>query len=965
MSCLCVLEPKMGGAIALVSQATHSIDIQYSTGKLVERDTDWIELGDVRGGSRLLESSDTSVLIRVDSLESLKLDFLEFPQNESEFDSSQPVLQKNRAKLSYQGIYRGQPVVLLQFFPSNPLVLQETITVRISWLEADEVAVESPSYFLRPRARDSIRKRTSKQFDEEMSPRIRLPITATGIYELSVQQVSEAAGVDIESLNPEGLGLEVGGVRIPLELEQNLPGVMSSSDSILFHGYQGNTEYTKTNVYWLDWTGTLPLRIEKRDGTPGDDSPTPMSFPTTSHAEEDSHIWQTMPRGDGLDHWFWGDKITAPGNRRFPVSVPFPAISDESIEIRVALHGLTFSSFNRPDHQSMLSLNGVFLGLHFWDDRRPTIQTQQFSSEILNLIDSEVLIEAPGLPGVVVDQFFVNWIELDYDRQYIAHENRLLFGAPTAGDFTFHIDGFGDEKLDVLDVSVPNQTLRFANYQVAKTERGQSLKFTTFAASDSRFLAQSVALREPVVEVSLDSASNWESPENGADYIIITHEEFESAAKRLASYRESQNMRTATVLIQDVYDEFGHGNFDPQAIRDFLAYAYHEWEKPSPSYVVLMGDAYLDYHDNLKTGSINYVPSQQINTDLIGLTVSDNWYAQVDGEDKIPDVFLGRIPVRLAVEAEQFVDRIIRYESGSSREDWRSRVAFVADDDNPEFEDLSDTLADYLPPSFTASKWYAGQRSEEKQSSGIVNLFESGHGLISYAGHGTIASWGLSGRGEILLTGNIAKNINPRGRWPIVTVANCLNGFFAARHSNPALAETLLTSQHGGAIAVWAPTSLGFPEGHRILMEHFYEQVFTKGETRIGAATTAAQIATFVQDPIWLELSETYVLFGDPAMKIGLSLPPKRPSLTIRPISNDKIELRYATEPGLSYTLFARATLGLEDEWGALPNAPHNSGSYSISIGGAQGARFFRLEVKSMSLSTDAKEKGASVPLSE
>ncbi len=959
LMCMGVLELEGVGDIRLISQTTNSVDIQYSGSKLVDADRDAAE-------SRFLETADSSVLVRVDSLESLKLDILPAIARPNEFsvNSRQLGFQENQAKLAYRGIYRGQPVALVQFFPANTLAVPETIEVRLSWREVGDVAFESLERSSVVRT-DKIRKRAMRQEGAGSQVRIRVPITETGIYEISASRIAETAGVSIENLNPKELGLEVGGLPIPLDLEQNIPEVLSPSDSILFHGYQANTDYTRTNVYWLDWSATVPLMMEKVDGAPADNSPTPAYFPTTIHAEEDLHIWQTMPWGDGVDHWFWGDKITAPGNRKFSVSAPFPVISDDSFEIRVALHGLTFSSLKRPDHQADLSLNGVLLGEHFWDDRWPTIQTQQFSSQILNLMDNEVLVEAPGLPGVVVDQFFVNWIELDYNRQYIAHNNQLRFGVPEDGRFTLNIDGFEDDELDVLNVSSPQQTQRIVNYQIDSNERGESLKFTTVASSDAQFLAQSVTLRKPVAEVSLDSASNWKSPHNGADYIIITHEEFESAANRLASFRQSQNMRTATVLVGDVYDEFGYGNFDPQAIRDFLAYAYHEWEEPPPSYVVLMGDAYLDYHDNLKTGSINYVPSQQINTELIGLTVSDNWYVQVDGEDKIPDMFLGRVPVRRAAEAEQFVERVIRYESSSLAEEWQSRVALIADDDSLEFEELSDTLAEYLPDNFTTSKWYARQRTGERQSSGIVNLFETGHGLISYTGHGTITSWGLSGGGEILLTGNIARNINPSGRWPIVTVANCLNGFFAARHSNPALAETLLSSEHGGAIAVWAPTSLGFPEGHRILMQHFYEQVFEKGESRIGAATTAAQIATFVQDPIWLELSETYVLFGDPAMKIGLSLPAKRPVITIQETSIGDVEIQYATEPGLSYTLYSRPSLALDDEWVALPNAPHNSGSYSITREAEEATRFFRVEVKKMTSFPDAKLKVPSLAVSK
>ena len=49
------------------------------------------------------------------------------------------------------------------------------------------------------------------------------------------------------------------------------------------------------------------------------------------------------------------------------------------------------------------------------------------------------------------------------------------------------------------------------------------------------------------------------------------------------------------VDIDDIYDEFSDGLFNPFAIRRFLRYAYNSWQQPAPTYVVLVGDAHYDY----------------------------------------------------------------------------------------------------------------------------------------------------------------------------------------------------------------------------------------------------------------------------------------------------------------------------------------------------------------------------------
>ncbi len=77
------------------------------------------------------------------------------------------------------------------------------------------------------------------------------------------------------------------------------------------------------------------------------------------------------------------------------------------------------------------------------------------------------------------------------------------------------------------------------------------------------------------------------------------------------------------------------------AIRDFLRHAYHYWQPPAPTYVLLIGDANQDDKDNLQTATANYVPSKNIESELFGEVSTDNWYAAVSGEDKLPDLFIG------------------------------------------------------------------------------------------------------------------------------------------------------------------------------------------------------------------------------------------------------------------------------------------------------------------------------------
>lgn len=850
---------------------------------------------------------------------------------------------------SYQ--FRETHLVLIQFAANQdgpqPFLANTSPApsrrYRISWAE------RAPLPAIGSLPRDSVRLGLTKQnheveHEEAPLPRLRIPITESGIYELALTNIANALNQSVSELRDGHFALTHRGQEIPYEIDLASSPSDTSVENLVFYGFGTHTDFTKTNIFWLESRSQPGLRIPTHDHSPEPDITIPSSFPTTIHAEEDLHLWQTMVRGEGQDHWFWGDKLTAPNSREYQIETPFPEEGSAPLTLRIAYHGLTFSAPHNPDHQASLTLNGTLLGTHLWDDRNPTIQEVEFPAELLSGEVNTVTITAPGLPGVVVDQFFINWIEIDYHRRYVARANHLEFGAPFAGKHTFTLEGFESSSLDLLDLSNPLSPQRIEGFLVANSGDRQVVSFTDTADSDSTYLAQSKALRREVTSYSLDSPSHWKDESNGADWIVITHEEFTEAATQLAAHRESKGMRTAVVQIQDVYDEFSFGQFDPQAIRDFLTYAYQNWTSPAPTYVVLLGDAYLDYHDNLKTGTINYIPSQPIHTELVGLSVSDSWFAEVSGDDPIPDIYLGRIPVREAAEADRIIDRIIRYETAPTPGYWTSRVALIADDDSSEFRELSEELATLVPPPLGASRWFTSPNFTP-QSADIVSAFESGHGFINYTGHGTVNSWGLSGQGNILLTGSTANTINPADQWPIVTVANCLNGFFAGRKGNPCLAETLLASKSGGAIAVWAPTSLGFPDSHRVLMKEFYQQIFQSRRLVLGQAATAAQIAAFVHDPNWQEIMETYVLFGDPAMRANVNLLPLAPRLTLQPRENGTIELRYDVELGFDYTIYRNNRLDQNDNWTELPDAPHNTGIQVIGTSDSD-QEFFKVEAQ-------------------
>ena len=129
--------------------------------------------------------------------------------------------------------------------------------------------------------------------------------------------------------------------------------------------------------------------------------------------------------------------------------------------------------------------------------------------------------------------------------------------------------------------------------------------------------------------------------------------------------------------VQDIYDEFNGGIIDPHAIHDFLAFAYSNWVLLLSNICIIGGRRKLDFKDYLGWGEPNFIPPYLEEVDpWIGETSADNRYVTVSGDDLLPDMHLGRLPVKTATAASQLIDKIISYETNSPNNDWNKQCCY-------------------------------------------------------------------------------------------------------------------------------------------------------------------------------------------------------------------------------------------------------------------------------------------------
>jgi hypothetical protein len=315
------------------------------------------------------------------------------------------------------------------------------------------------------------------------------------------------------------------------------------------------------------------------------------------------------------------------------------------------------------------------------------------------------------------------------------------------------------------------------------------------------------------------------------------------------------------VALEEVYSEFGFGESRPEALQEFLAYAYHHWRAPSLRYVLLLGDATYDFKNYLGTGVLNQVPPLMVKTTYLW-TASDPAYGAVNGDDILPDVAIGRLPAATVDEARVMVEKILAYERAGPG--LAGPAVLVADnpDEAGDFEADAEEIASSLLASRNPRRIYLGQLGRDATHSAIVEAFDQGASVLSYIGHGAIHLWAQE---NIFQIGQVP-SLGPQPRQPLVLTLNCLNGYFHFPYFN-ALGEELLKAEGKGALAAFSPSGLSLNEPAHLFHKALLGELLFQDHARLGDAVVAAQ-AVYAESGAFPELLSIYHLLGDPALKL-------------------------------------------------------------------------------------------------
>ncbi|MBN1464929.1 T9SS type A sorting domain-containing protein [candidate division KSB1 bacterium] len=709
----------------------------------------------------------------------------------------------------------------------------------------------------------------STYFLDEGTEWYKILTTSAGMVRLTPADLHDA-GLYSAEIDPRTIRLFHLGEEVAIRIHGESDGRLQQDDYIEFYSRPFKNSYTTTNVYWLTVSAVPGKRMAHIDGAP-------IGHPLLSnglrflHTEIDRSYHASFPNHTDQEHWFM-DSLFTPKSLTYNVDLGAVATDAGDHSFVLRMQGYASLETVNPDHHTLVQLNGTTILDKWWDGRISWTDTVAVAPDILRDGVNQVEIIGPGDTGSFLDWQLIDYFDLTYQG-----ENRnldsLVFAINQPGAHTIEASGFSSQDIHVYDITDPAQP----NYIVNLLRADDTLRFDHRNAAATTLLVSSQAKKAGASAIVRDAPSALRSSQQ-ADYIIITFDDFYLHVDPLANFHASQGLTVKVVKVQDIYDEFGYGIYDREPIKAFLTYAYHQWAKPAPTFVLLVGDASWNPR-RLRPESADYggdARSDFIPTRLFEASVkhyeaaSDNWFVCVDGPtDVLPDMFIGRLAVRSANELSSVIDKICGYHRLGQGAAWMKRAAFVADlgeGGSLAFEDSSDAIIrNYLPDDFGVKRLYLANTAMPAIRDNIISTFADSVLTMNYLGHGSVGTWSAK---SVFAREDVAL-LPESDNLPFLLTMSCINGYFA--HPNrmySALAEELSVAERKGAIAVFSGAGEAYPGPLYAMSKKLYTSLYRDGDAVVGSFTMAGLLAMYATFPNMVDHLQFYVLFGDPATKL-------------------------------------------------------------------------------------------------
>lgn len=661
-------------------------------------------------------------------------------------------------------------------------------------------------------------------------PGVKIGVRTPGMHRVTAKELS-AAGFNTAS-DPNLWQLYVEG-------NQQAIVVGAGGSYVEFLGEGIDTIETDVRAYYLINGNSPGKRVQTRVARPSSGTVVMQRYDQTVSFKERTNYDPNVLNGDAGN--FWGRSVTATPPTTF--SFPLSGIDMTASSARITVY---FQGKSPSNHEVQLVLNGNAVGSAFGAGVSPF--SASFDIPVSHLVEgSNGLQMASIAAGFDISSF--DRVELSFPRKFQSTGNKLFFY--TQNDRKANVEGFSSSNVRVFDTTLEGEMTEMLN--LSFVPQGQGFGTVMPAARGRRFVAFDQSAFLSAASITQNNPEMLSAPANAADLVIISHKNFLVESEAWAQYRRNQGFIVKVVDVNEIYDEFNYGVVSADPIKDFLEMTTTTWAE-APGYVMLIGDTTIDPRNYLGFGFFNFVPTR-MNDTIFEETGSDEYLADFNG-DGLAEMAVGRIAARNGATITAVFNKTQNWETNFVNS--LSRGALFAHDrpDGYDFEGLNRELRAQLPADMPATFVH---RDEPNAQANLVAAMNTGKYIVNYSGHGSAGVWAAS----TFFGNSTVSQLNNVNNESIYTMLTCLNGYFILPTTN-SIAENLLHSTNGGAVAAWASTGSTTPDIQRLMGLRFYSKINEGQIQRLGDLIRDAKTVI----PGGTDVRLSWALLGDPMLKV-------------------------------------------------------------------------------------------------
>ena len=753
----------------------------------------------------------------------------------------------------------------------------------------------------------------------------RIPVTEDGLYKITSSLLSEAgistSGLSIDAIrlyNNGGhiLSYQVNATRYNPPYTQEIPrfvydangnNILDGNDYILFYGkslngwfYSDNSldftyqthPYAKANYYLLNINPAGNARRMVEDIPPDQSNPVAADFfYDRYHFEED--LYNLLASGpDWYGNRFFG--LSDSYSKTFNITTNQAAGSIPKFRIRLkGGSGIKYGDNQNYRYYFKMTLNGNVLydGVSFTEETRKTYSKDITDPSIVQDGENKLDIQYSAIEHESSNAY-LDWFELYYPHDFLAQNTQLLFYTKTYQQpVRYQVGGF-DPNDEVYVFNVTDPANPYILYKELTVQNGSVVFDTPVFEHPQALLVSSLTsshIFTPPVPVRHFPGQDLLDINQQADLLIITHKTFRPYAEQLAELRSE--LASKIVTMDEIYFHFNSSVPDPTALRNFLRYAYLNWQSPTPSYVLLFGDGHYDYRNITIPDTMRVPPFEIYDAHEIDSRTTDIYFVDLDytGNESFrnlsPDLGIGRLPIESTLDAERMIEKLTTYEKNPQQQGWQTLITFVGDDEitprsSSEWmhQNQTESFARMSQlRKFNKKKIYLAAypsvpggfgRIKPEANNDLIKIINQGTLIVNYVGHGSPTQWAHE---SVFNMSRDLNRINNPGKLPFIIAATCDFGKFDDPHE-PSFSEALIWKKESGAIAVLSATRLVYSGDNAAFNTRFYRNLFPNGAPSIhlGNAWLLSIYGSSFSNSRYSNVNDQkYHLFADPSMHLA------------------------------------------------------------------------------------------------